>query len=151
MSKIIVAYDFSKHSDVAVQQAIEIACKDRAASLHFITVVDSNPDAVRRDLAERLRLMLQARHADVAIKIFVHARVGEPVHEVLEFAKELGADMIVLGSHGRGAMGRLLIGSVSEAVLHGAACPVLIARTKGYAYVPLDQEGAQVAAGRPLS
>jgi hypothetical protein len=64
---------------------------------------------------------------------------------ILELAEEVGADLITCGSHGRGAMGRLLIGSVSEAVLHGALCPVLIVRLKGYPYVA----GDKVVAARP--
>lgn len=144
MRKIVVAYDFSKHADVALQHAVEIACRDPAVRLHFVTVIDRNQahttaDRVRDDLVARLRGVFEARRPGVEIDFFVHARIGEPVKEILDVAREIGADMIVLGSHGRGAMGRLLIGSVSEAVLHGAECPVLVVRQKGYAYVELDK------------
>lgn len=144
MRKIVVAYDFSKYADVALHHSVEIACRDPAVRLHFVTVIDrhqehTTADRVREDLVARLRAVFESRRPGVEVDFFVHARIGEPVKEILEVAREIGADMIVLGSHGRGAMGRLLIGSVSEAVLHGAACPVLVVRTKGYSYVELDK------------
>ena len=144
MSKIVVAYDFSKHAEVAMAQAVDLACHDPEATLHFVTALDKSrthldADDVQRDLRTRVRGMLDARKPFVPVDVFVYARIGDPVREILGLAEEIGADLIVLGSHGYGAMGRLLIGSVSEAVLHGARCPVLIVRQKTYAYVALDK------------
>jgi nucleotide-binding universal stress UspA family protein len=143
-TQVVVAYDFSKYADVALQNAVERACKDPDNVLHFVTVIDQSQDYqtadnVQKDLLGRLRLLFQARRPGVEIDFFVHARIGKPVDEILGLAEEVGADLIICGSHGRGAMGRLLIGSVSEAVLHGARCPVLIVRLKGYPYVALDK------------
>lgn len=143
-TKVVVAYDFSKFADVALQRAVELACKDPSNVLHFITVIDSSQDyqtadSVQKDLLARLRLIFEARQPGVEIDFYVHARIGSPVPEILGLAEEIGADLIICGSHGRGAVGRLLLGSVSEAVLHGARCPVLIVRLKGYRYVPLDK------------
>jgi nucleotide-binding universal stress UspA family protein len=144
MTKIIVAYDFSKHADVALQHAIDLACHDPEASLHFITVVGKQQDhlaadRIHDDLVARLNAILVLRKPPVPVDFFVHARIGEPVAEILELAQEIGADLIVCGSHGRGAVGRLLLGSVSSAVLHGARCPVVIVRRKEYEYVSLDK------------
>jgi len=143
-TQVVVAYDFSKHADVALQRAVEIACKDPSNVLHFVTVIDPSrdylaADKVQQDLLGRLRLLFEARRPGVEIDFYVHARIGSPVPEILGLAEEVGADLIICGSHGRGTVGRLLIGSVSEAVLHGARCPVLIVRLKGYAYVALDK------------
>jgi nucleotide-binding universal stress UspA family protein len=55
-------------------------------------------------------------------------RRGDPAAQILEAAKERTADLIVLGSRGLGQLGGLIIGSVSERVLHGAHTPVLIVR-----------------------
>ena len=54
---------------------------------------------------------------------------GSTAETILMEASKLGADMIVVGSHGRGAMYQLLVGSVSEGVLHKAECPVLVVPT----------------------
>jgi nucleotide-binding universal stress UspA family protein len=146
MSKnnVVVAYDFSKHADVALQRAVEIACREPETVLHFITVIDSHEtyqtaDSVQQDLAGRLKAIFENRKPGGEIEFFVHARIGAPVREVLGLAEEIGADLIVMGSHGRGAVGRLLLGSVSTAVLHGARCPVLVVRLKGYKDITLDK------------
>lgn len=156
-NQVVVAYDFSKHSDIALQRAIELACRDPENILHFIAVIDTShdyrtADAVQQDLLARLRAMFEARRPGVEIELYVHARLGAPVKEILGLAEEIGADLIICGSHGRGAVGRLLIGSVSEAVLHGALCPVLIVRNKEYPYVALDRvvEVAPEGPRRPL-
>ena len=52
--------------------------------------------------------------------------VGEPAAEILRVAAEQGVDQIVMGTHGRGALGTLFIGSVAQRVLHGAKVPVLL-------------------------
>lgn len=51
---------------------------------------------------------------------------GDPSHEILAAAARYGADLIVLGSHGAGALERVLIGSITRAVMRGASCPVLV-------------------------
>lgn len=54
--------------------------------------------------------------------------VGRPAEMILSAAGQLGADLIIMGSHGRGFWGRLTLGSVSDAVVHHAACSVLIVK-----------------------
>lgn len=58
-------------------------------------------------------------------------RVGRPVHEITLAANEWRADLIVLASHGRGGVSRLLLGSVAEGVVRHAPCPVLVIRAPG--------------------
>jgi nucleotide-binding universal stress UspA family protein len=53
---------------------------------------------------------------------------GHPAHEICRYAEEEGADLIVVGSHGRSALGRAFLGSVSHAVVNHAHCPVTIVR-----------------------
>lgn len=79
--------------------------------------------------------------------------VGSPVERILEVAQEIDADLIVLGSHGLGGWKRLLLGSVSDGVLHHAHCSVLIARgknvphgTTGFEHILLASDGSENAA-----
>jgi nucleotide-binding universal stress UspA family protein len=80
----------------------------------------------------------RVRHAEIALqdildstpfqKIGLHVRLGEPAREIVTFAEHVKAELIVLPSHGRTGLSRLLIGSVAERVVRMAHCPVLILR-----------------------
>jgi universal stress protein A len=61
---------------------------------------------------------------------------GNPGDEIVDYAAKIGADLIVMGSHGRTGLGRLLLGSVAEKVLHRATCPVLV--------VPIREAGVRL-------
>lgn len=143
-SQIIVAYDFSKPADVALQRAVDQACRDPDVMLHFVTVLDSHQtyqtaDNVRDQLVRMLHEIFRACHPEVDVDFAVHVRLGKPGTEILALAEEIGADQIIVGCHDRNALGRILLGSVSTEVLHHARCPVIVARKKGYADVKLDK------------
>jgi len=79
--------------------------------------------------------------------------VGDPIEKILETAREIDADLIVVGSHGKSGWKRMLLGSVSDGVLHHAHCSVLIARGKnaphskvGFEHILLASDGSEVAA-----
>jgi nucleotide-binding universal stress UspA family protein len=59
---------------------------------------------------------------------FIHT--GKPAIEIVKAARDWPADLVVIGSHGRGGVKRLLLGSVAEAVMRHAACPVLVVRAE---------------------
>ena len=89
---------------------------------------DSVPSESRAALERDLRLVLTARRAsDVKVKIFM--RQGNVVQEILAQAKASRADLVVIGSHGKGGVQRLVLGSVAEKVLRLATCPVLTVRS----------------------
>ena len=66
-----------------------------------------------------------ARARDAGAKVRTVLRVGVPYREVLDEAKESHADLVLLATHGRGEIHRLLVGSVADRVIRMAACPVL--------------------------
>lgn len=71
----------------------------------------------------------QYRPADPNIVVEQILVEGDPAAEIVRLAKEKAADIIVMGTHGRNGLGRLLLGSVAEAVLRMAPCPVLTLKT----------------------
>lgn len=77
---------------------------------------------IRADL-DRAAAIVAPTGADVATVI----REGDAATRVLETARDLGVDLVVVGTHGRGPVSRLLLGSVSTAVVHGFEGPVLVA------------------------
>lgn len=152
--QIVVAYDFSPEADVALERAIEIACRAPDHVLHFLTAIDPHrgvgleanevvtyeyAEQIAKTLGDRLAEIFAVRSPDRPIQYFVHSRIGDPVEEILDLAADFGADLIVVGSHGRTGIKRLLLGSVSEAVVRRAGCPVIVARKKRYKDVPLEK------------
>jgi nucleotide-binding universal stress UspA family protein len=150
---VVVAYDFSESADLALARAVDLGCRAPNHVLHFLTVLDAHhglhlePDEVvdyryaervQELLATRLHALFAGRGADAEVHFFVHARIGQPTEEILGLAEEVGAELIIVGSHGRTGLRRLLLGSVSEAVARGARCAVMVARTAGYPQVQLE-------------
>lgn len=95
------------------------------------------PEEMQR-VERELRAYLQTvagRLESVAAGVQVHVRFGRQADEILDFAGEVGADLIAMSSHGRSGIGRWVFGSVAERVLRGVACPVLLVRP-GAAHPP---------------
>ena len=89
------------------------------------------PEEMREELDKRAEEMLaeSARPLrEAGLEATPMIRFGNSAAEILQEAEEGGYDMIVMGSHGRGALGGFLLGSVSNRVTHHATCPVLIVR-----------------------
>ncbi len=140
MKRIIAAVDFSPVSNAVVVRATAIA-RAFSAKLYLLHVAAPDPDFVGYEPGPRsVRTTrageLRAEHRDLqqwasdlrdrgldAEALLVQ---GPTVETLLERAQHLDADLIVLGSHGHGAVYRALVGSVSEGVLRHGVCPVLI-------------------------
>ena len=79
--------------------------------------------------SERILKMLEdVKPADPQLPFAHRLTMGDPAGEIVRIAAEEGAEMIVLGTHGRTGMTRLLMGSVAEAIVRRAPCPVLVYR-----------------------
>jgi nucleotide-binding universal stress UspA family protein len=148
--KILHATDFSEHSESAFRLACALA-RDYAAPLvllhvhsPFVAYGDGLVAALPPDYTERLREDLRGLDPhDPRVVIERRLIEGDPAAEVLRVARESGCDLIVLGTHGRTGLGRLLMGSVAEAVVRKAPCPVLTVKTPtpmGKAVHPALQE-----------
>lgn len=154
LTHVIVGYDFSHSAHAALQRAVTIASRAPSHVLHVICVVDPRSPIpsipcydgvdymyaarVQEVLAVHIQQELELADTQSRVHFFVHARIGEkPAVEILQLAKEVGADLIVVGSHGLTGVERLLVGSTSERIVREAGCSVEIARAKKYADVEL--------------
>ncbi|WP_316365731.1 universal stress protein [Candidatus Thiodiazotropha sp. CDECU1] len=142
--KILVAVDLSESSQKIVTKAEEIA-QALSATIWLLHVAEPEPDfvgyevgpqSVRDSLSQKFhdehRQIQEMADSMREKKLDVTALLmqGSTAETILQEASRLGVDMIVIGSHGRGAMYQLLMGSVTEGVLHAATCPVLIVPTR---------------------
>ena len=136
---IVIAIALNEASDrIIIEKALAMA-KENQAILSLVHAIESvanfgvaygvnaiiNIDDVLYDQEKEL-------FESVASKLGIPAEKqvllsGAPKHVILEHAKEVGADLIILGSHGRHGA-RLLLGSTANAILHGATCDVLAVR-----------------------
>jgi nucleotide-binding universal stress UspA family protein len=91
------------------------------------------------ELASQNERLREAYAPGRALDVSYRTREGTAADEILRFSDEIGCDLIVMGTHGRTGLRRLLAGSVAEAVLRGARCPVLALRSAG-----LPREGGRV-------
>jgi len=89
-------------------------------------VAPPEPPETVDELRERLSRL---RPADPTIPVEHHMIEGEPAQEIVRLAADSHCDMIVLGTHGRTGLARLLMGSVAEQVMRRAPCPVLTIKT----------------------
>ena len=151
---VLVPVDFSETSDVALRYGKALATAF-GASLQVIHVVQepyAQPWAVEaygfslatlqedwmKEAAAKLDEAVTAEER-VALKATTSTVLGHPVAEILRHAAEQNVDLIVMGTHGRGALGHMVMGSVAERVVRRAPCPVLTVREKEREFVLPDK------------
>lgn len=143
MSSLVVGYDFSHTGHAALRRAVELASGE-AHVLHVLCVLDRHeplPSIPAEDGVDYRYVERVVRALDVAVRdelratapfadlpFHVHARIGKPANELVELAREVRADLVVVGSHGLTGLERLLVGSVSEKVTREANCSVEVVR-----------------------
>lgn len=137
LSDIVVATDGSDPAAAAVDAAIGLAA-GTGATLHACTVVNPFPtgqkltDLRRHRTEANERVESTASRAEEAgVDAVGTVREGVPADELLAYVDEVGADMVVIGTHGRGGARRVLLGSVAEAVVRTADIPVLVVHGDG--------------------
>lgn len=146
---IVVGHDLSPQAELALRQALLEARPRSPAFVHVVGVV--NPSyggytplgvpwqlesdtlaSMQEQLKRSVERTLDEDHDTAAIPLVVHARHGRPADEILELADELSASLVVVGTHGRRGVSRMMLGSVAEEVVRRANCPVLVARRPDY-------------------
>lgn len=155
LERILLPTDFSEASLPATQYALELARRFDAA-LHVLHVIEdpvaylpmfeSFPLPTREEFEQfaQTRLDNWILPADAeGLQIEQHWVHGRPFVDVIRYAREQQMDLIVIGTHGRGAAAHLLMGSVSEKIVRKAPCPVLTVRPQDHQFVhPAHAEDA---------
>ena len=137
INNILIPVDGSAGSDRAVVQAISIAtlCSSR---LNFLYVSNINQLAINACLSDAiLEAVRKAGEVilDRAVNMVpseieykIYSETGSPAVTILEFEKQINADLIVMGSRGLGLVKGVLLGSVSQYIVEQATCPVLVVK-----------------------
>jgi nucleotide-binding universal stress UspA family protein len=150
-TKILLATDGSEEAELAAQRAVDLAHRTGselhvvhvAPIPHFLMGGGGTPGYDRRlyerieeesrELLRKLTWRVKVAGGTVAGS---HLRMGPVDLEIVGLARKLGADLIVMGSRGHRGIRRALGGSISDAVIRHAPCPVLVVRTHERAKVP---------------
>ncbi len=135
---IVVGIDLGEASRYALDQAARVAMRVPGSKLHVIHVVKDGGEADAEDLLEKTAANVRVYVAEQAealgglarAGVGIHVRMGNPAHEVVQLAREIAADLIVLGTQRPPHIKRLILGSVTERVVRCAGCPVLDAGPK---------------------
>jgi nucleotide-binding universal stress UspA family protein len=156
---IVVGADFSAASELAVHKALELASQQPQGEVHLVNVVQTYGPQVAYDMpvdssALAVLTVTEARerfrrYADDALarysssnpgralpRVFAHVRFDAIADEISQLAADLEADLVVVGTHGRRGISRVLLGSSAEATVRLAPCPVLVVRPKAVPEAP---------------
>lgn len=147
--KILIATDGSEYSRAAIREGCATFARTAEAEVRIISVYENSfpiagePFALsadyQRQMENEARAMAEKYAAEASeiirgefpdIDLTTETRQGSPGRVIVEAAQEWEADLIIVGSHGRGFWGRMMVGSTSDAVMHHAPCSVLIVRRK---------------------
>lgn len=146
--RILFATDFSETSSYAVAHALLMA-KTFGAQLHVLHVLESEIPAmmdgaaylppnyfeeIEKQAAEKLEEVISRNDRD-QLTVTLVMRRGAAFLEIIRYARDQKMDLIVLGTHGRGALAHVLLGNVAEKVVRKAPCPVLTIRHPQHEFV----------------
>lgn len=143
---VLFPTDFSAASDRAGAVARELA-RQAGARMHVVHVVPpvTSPGQARQLLADLGGSLGPEERVETALL------AGRPAREIVRYAREREIDLIVLGTHGRTGVTRVILGSVAEAVVRLAPCPVLtVPLSVAAAPVPAEEPAAEPAAPPPV-
>jgi nucleotide-binding universal stress UspA family protein len=154
-SQVVIAFDFSDSARAAMHRAIALANRAPFHILHFICAIEPHGqiatmphhghvdlayvERVKQALLDQIAVELKGAAIADRVHFFVHVRIGHAAEEILDLSRQIGADLIIVGSKGRTGVEHLVLGSVAEHVVRAAGCTVEVARRKTYEHVDLLQ------------
>ncbi len=148
---VVVGVDFQRCGDEAILAALRMLNEGSASEVHMLHVLDprdviDDPQMpllqTEEEVLERGPGILRSRVEQLASvhgllfnheRVVSHVRVGRAVETLLQMTVDYDADLLVISTHSRHGIDRLVLGSVAEALVRKAHCPVLVARATDYA------------------
>jgi nucleotide-binding universal stress UspA family protein len=145
LKQILVATDFGDASEVALDYGRALA-RTFGASLHLLHVMENQfmrPSAAEPHVLKAAAVKRLDERLTNDDRVTLHANAvletsDNPAEEIVMYAKAHNIDLIIMGTHGRGAIAQLLVGSVAEKVVRTAPCPVLTVRHPEHEFVVPD-------------
>ena len=147
---ILVPTDFSEASETAVKYAKALA-EAFGSSLHLVHVLEdllahawaaevyvASMPSLREEIEKEATARLGAMATDEErqrLNVTTALVAGNPFLEIIRYARAHGVDLIVIGTHGRGPIAHMLLGSVAEKVVRKSPCPVLTVRPAQHEFV----------------
>jgi nucleotide-binding universal stress UspA family protein len=147
---LLVGVDFSELADRALHEAFMQGSQRPNSEVHVLSavpvpgtdpgyavsvyatmedrpIIDKAIQRLRAHVEEQMeKFRLAHPEAQLNFRVISHAHADTAAHGIVQLASELAADLILIGTHNRKGVGRLLLGSVAEATVRGARCPVLV-------------------------
>ena len=138
IKKVLVLTDGSQNSRSALRYAVEI-CRNFEASLHILSVIEDMPAYATLEVGSEFMLKVQETIKSEVVSCSSYCetfgivcdgeiRHGVPYEEIINYAKEIDVDLIVMATHGHTGLSHILLGSVAEKVMRHASCPVMVTR-----------------------
>jgi nucleotide-binding universal stress UspA family protein len=143
MKNILIPVDLSEVTEKSIKEGIKLA-RAMGSRLHILHVIDRNilimpcfpgepvyvPEHfIKHQDNDMFPGIYEEMLKKESIRHDVKIKEGSPELEILTMADDIDADLIIMGSHGHGAIYHLLLGSVSENVLKSAKCPVMLVKS----------------------
>jgi len=145
--RILITTDGSDFSKAAVEKCCQMVIKPEDTAIKIVSVyeltlpldvfpaptdfserLETSAREQAEEFAEQAAATIREYFPDSNIDLTLQIAVGAPEQILIEEAKEWNADLVVVGSHGRGFWGRMLLGSTTDALVHHAPCSVLVVR-----------------------
>ncbi len=144
IKKILYPTDFSEHSLCALPYAKELA-KNSSAEIHCLHVVDESyqywlgageaampvvmpVEDIKSSAQEHMKQFVETHFGDRQDSVVTNIVTGRPFVEIIHYARGNEIDLIVIATHGHGALASMFLGSVTEKVVRKSSCPVLTVR-----------------------
>ena len=152
LDKILVGIDLSETGSRALTEALLLAAERDGTALHVAHVAGAVNEQVQLELEDGIHevpldeaVKVIERYVEAARveaisdgepieseRVSVHVRIGDCAEELADLARALDAKLVVVGTHGRSGVKRLVLGSVAESVVRSSPCAVLVVRPKAY-------------------
>lgn len=146
LGKILVPLDGSNLAELALAKALDVAQSSGDPTLMLLRAAEASAWPGTDPTDEQIRVVREAEDYLAGVqaalvkrgahKIQTSVWYGPPASAIVEAAEVSHVDLIVMSTHGRGGLGRLIMGSVADAVLRGTSTPILLVRSDG---APLDR------------